>query len=183
MIRATERRPLVLAIAVVGLLLASMNVLMWRIVQNTSEDAPSSTEEVLPALPPTQGGGSARALLDELDGLQKQLAEPLDGLQDQLETLNANTGDLGRLSENSQELVHIKEQMSKLLGRLNDISSATADLAAISGDMGSISADAHAMAQTTEALQTSFAKALTVLEQMVSEVQQIRKCAQRPLFC
>lgn len=89
------------AIVAVVMLQALTAVLMWQLLDETRDGesaAPQRQEESdLPPLPESRSGGSARALIEELDATTRRLEEPLRQMQSQLESTTSQFSSLPAL--------------------------------------------------------------------------------------
>lgn len=187
-------------------------VLLWQLVDDDDGGggrpaAQPARQQPLPPLPESRTGGSARAILEELEATTRRLEEPLEGLQRGLTTatrqfellpaippllgrIGANTsvfgtlpGQLEALIAQTRSLGDISRAMALVVGELRRVSELTRAVARLEAGLGGIRTSVEDVGSTAAGIGRSFDRAVVVLEQMARDVARMRECIERPAVC
>jgi hypothetical protein len=186
-------------------------VLLWQLVDDEDGGAPPAAQRAepqpLPPLPEARTGGSARAILQELEATTRRLEEPLEGLQRGLTTatrqfaflpaippllgqIGANTSgfatlpaQLDALVAQTRSLGDISGSMALVVTELRRVSELTRAVARLESGLGGIRTSVEGVGSTAAGIGRSFDRAVVVLEQMARDVARMRECIERPAVC
>lgn len=187
-------------------------VLLFQLVDDDDDGgerpAPQSGQQApLPPLPESRTGGSARALLEELEATTRRLEEPLEGLQTgltsatrQFEFLPTLPPLLAQIGANTSGFTALPQQLDALVAQtrgLGDIRGAlalvvqevrrlaglTATVSRLNTGLSGIRTSVDDVGSTAAGIGRSFDRAVVVLEQMARDVARMRECIEQPGVC
>jgi hypothetical protein len=185
-------------------------VLLWQLVDDDDGGRPAAQRAQpapLPPLPESRTGGSARALLEELEATTRRLEEPLEGLQTgltaatrQFEILPAIPPLLAQIGGNTSAFAALAQQLDALVAQTRGLGGISRSLALVvqevrrlaglttsvsqlNAGLSGIRTSVDDVESTAAGIGRSFDRAVVVLEQMARDVARMRECIERPAVC